>query len=75
MIDGLTTFYKNLGSKSKCPASGRRVEWFCCTEVGKKVRKKLENYRPVALMDSVSTVFCRILNERLRECYEIKPSD
>ena len=37
---------------------------------GHKSKKELKNYRPIALIDTVAKIFCGVLNERLRECFE-----
>ncbi|KAF2356496.1 Reverse transcriptase domain [Trinorchestia longiramus] len=37
---------------------------------GHKRMKELENYRPIALADTVSKIFCEILNERMKHVVE-----
>ena len=37
---------------------------------GHKSKNELKNYRPISLSDTVSKIFCGILNERLKEVCE-----
>ena len=39
---------------------------------GQKSKKKLKNYRPIALMDTIGKIFCMVLNERIRKCFDMK---
>ncbi|KAF2349462.1 Reverse transcriptase domain [Trinorchestia longiramus] len=50
-------------------------EWNKCNVVllhkgGHKNMKELKNYRPIALADTVSKIFCGILNERMKHVVE-----
>ncbi|KAF2349067.1 hypothetical protein FHG87_020177 [Trinorchestia longiramus] len=50
-------------------------EWNKCNIVllhkgGHKIMKELKNYRPIALADTVSKIFCEILDERMKHVVE-----
>jgi hypothetical protein len=37
---------------------------------GHNSKKKLKNYRPIALADTCSKIFCVVLNEQMQMCVE-----
>ena len=72
MIQNIYMLFRKIWEKEEVP-----TEWNACRvrlvhKGGHKSKKEIKNYRPIALNDTISKVFCGIINERLQQLVELE---
>ena len=72
MVELLTCLFNRIWNEERVPQSWNESKVILLHKGGHKSKKELKNYRPIALMDTVGKIFCMLVNERLKGCFESK---
>lgn len=70
IIEGMHGLFKNVWSEERVPRKWNESRVTLLHKGGHKSKKELKNYRPITLTDTISKVFCGVLNERLKGIFE-----
>ena len=69
VVDWLSELYKVEWREMKIPEKWNESKVILLHKGGHK-SKRVKNYRPIALTDTIGEIFCKVLNNRLRKCIE-----
>ena len=70
VIEGLHDLFGKIWREERVPAVWNESRVTLIHKGGRKSRKEIRNYRPIAVCDTVCKIFCGVLNERLSEVIE-----
>ena len=71
IVDILYKFYKLIYEHEKLPSGWNQTKVKLIHKGHHKCKKKLDNYRPIALADTVGKIFVGLVNRRIRNLCEI----
>ena len=70
IVDSLENLFAKIISDEKVPTDWNKCKIKLIHKGGNKNRKDLRNYRPIALINTVSKIFCSLLNDSLIKSIE-----
>ena len=70
VIEGLHELFGRIWREERVPAAWNESRVTLIHKGGRKSKKEIKNYRPIAVCDTVCKIFCGVLNERLSEVVE-----
>jgi len=70
VIEGMNVLFRKIWEEEQVPSKWKESRVTLVHKGVHKSKKDLKNYRPIALVDTISKVFCGILSEGLREWCE-----
>ena len=70
VIDGLYKTFLRVWREERVPRKWNESRVNLIHKGGHKSKSELKNYRPISLSDTISKVFCGIMNERLKKLCE-----
>ena len=70
MVEGIYQLFKKIWNEEKVPKKWNESRVTLLHKGGHKNKKELKNYRPITLTDTISKIFCGILNDRLKDIFE-----
>ena len=70
IVDSLENLFAKIISEEKVPTDWNKCKIKLIHKGGNKNRKDLRNYRPIALINTVSKIFCSLLNDSLIKSIE-----
>ena len=70
ILKGLDLIFKQIESEEEIPITWNVVNTKVTYKGGKKDKKEIKNYRPIAVANTVANIYCGLIKEKIRDILE-----
>ena len=68
--EGLLDLFESIDEEDEVPIEWNKVQVKLAFKHGKKEKKDIKNYRPVAVANTISNIFCGIIKDKMTNIIE-----